>query len=299
MASPSEKLAESLETLRELQNNGIIVIQARDLSRTHRERLLKNGFLQPVMKGWYIPSCQAETAGESTTWYASFWSFCSTYLNKRFGNKWCLSPEQSLSLHAGNWTVPQQLLVRSPKGRNKETKLPHKTSLFDAQYPIPSQKNEIEIINDIRVFTLISGLIACSPKFFAQNPTDSRTALSLIRDASNVLSLLLAGGHSTIAGRLAGAFRNIGRDRIANEIIKTMSAAGYDVREVDPFEERPAISLLSRERSPYVNRVRILWQQMRTSVLKHFPPPPRRSTNIATYLKQIEEAMGMDVWDVF
>jgi hypothetical protein len=46
-----------------------------------------------------------------------------------------------------------------------------------------------------------------------------RAALSMVRDASEVLGRLLEGGHSTIAGRLAGAFRNIGRDRIADDII--------------------------------------------------------------------------------
>jgi hypothetical protein len=296
MASPSEKLAESLEVLRKLQNNGIIAIQPSNLSRTHRERLLKNGFLQPVMKGWYIPSRQNETTAESTTWYASFWDFCSVYLNKRFGNKWCLSPEQSLSLHAGNWAVPQQLFVRSPKGRNKVTPLPHKTSLFDAQYPMPSKENEIEILNGMRVFSLAAALIACSTRFFTQNPTDSRTALSLVRDASEILGLLLTGGHSTIAGRLAGAFRNIGRDRIANEIIKTMSIAGYDIRVIDPFEEVPTIYLLSRERSPYVNRVRIMWQQMRASVLEHFPAPPGRPANTTAYLKSVEGAYVTDAY---
>ena len=242
MATPSEKLAESLEVLRKIQDRGIIAIQASDLSRTHRERLIKNGFLQEVMKGWYIPSRQDETTGESTAWYASFWDFCSAYLNKRFGDEWCLSPEQSLSLHAGNWTVPQQLLIRSPKGNNKVTPLPHKTSLFDARYPMPNRK-EVEILDGLRVFSLVPALISCSPRFFTQNPTDVRTALSLIRDASEILGLLLAGGHSTIAGRLAGAFRNIGRDRIADEIIKTMSAAGFDVRETDPFDAVPTISL--------------------------------------------------------
>jgi hypothetical protein len=54
MVSPSEKLAESLHVLRELQDRGIAAIQSRDLSRTHRERLSRNGFLQEVMKGWYI-----------------------------------------------------------------------------------------------------------------------------------------------------------------------------------------------------------------------------------------------------
>lgn len=43
----------------------------------------------------------------------------------------------------------------------------------------------------------------------------------MIRDASEVLERLLDGGHNMIAGRLAGAFRNIGRDRIADDIVQT------------------------------------------------------------------------------
>ena len=295
MASPSEKLAESLEALRKLQDRGVIAIQASDLSRTHRERLLKNGFLQEVMKGWYIPARQDETAGESTAWYASFWSFSSAYLNKRFVNTWCLSPEQSLALHAGNQTVPQQLFIRSPKGRNKITPLPHKTSLFDARYPMP-EKNEVEIINGMRVFSLCSALIHCAPRVFTQNPTDTRTALSLVRDASEILRPLLSGGHSTIAGRLAGGFRNIGRDRIADEIIKTMAAAGYDIRETDPFNSVSTINILNRERSPHVNRMRILWQEMREIVLAHFPKAPGRPANPKAYLNQVKETYVTDAY---
>ena len=40
MAGPEEKLAESLETLNGLQGRGLVAIRSRDLSRTHRERLL-------------------------------------------------------------------------------------------------------------------------------------------------------------------------------------------------------------------------------------------------------------------
>jgi len=111
MATPSEKLAESLETLRALQQSGANAIRSGDLSRTHRERLLENGFLQEVMKGWYVPARPDEQAGESTAWYASFWGFCAAYLGDRFKQNWCLSPEQSLFIHTGNWTVPRQLLV--------------------------------------------------------------------------------------------------------------------------------------------------------------------------------------------
>src|SRR5664279_1403096 len=120
MSAPSAKLAQSLELLRQLQSsNGAAAIRSRDLTRTHRERLLANGFLQEVMKGWYIPSRPDEVKGESTAWYASFWRFSAVYLEERFGRNWCLSPEHSLSLHAGNWTVPRQLVVRSPKASNK------------------------------------------------------------------------------------------------------------------------------------------------------------------------------------
>lgn len=126
------KTRQSLELLEKLQAaGGKAAIRARDLTRTHRERLMAAGFLQGVIKGWYIPSRPDELKRESTAWYASFWRFCAAYLEERFGADWCLSPEQSLSLHAGNWTVPRQLMVRSARARNKITKLPHGTSLFD------------------------------------------------------------------------------------------------------------------------------------------------------------------------
>lgn len=63
MADPSEKLAESLEVLREAQERRGASIRSRYLSRTHRERLLQNGFLQKVMKGWYIPARPDEAVG--------------------------------------------------------------------------------------------------------------------------------------------------------------------------------------------------------------------------------------------
>jgi hypothetical protein len=178
-------------------------------------------------------------------------------------------------------------IIRSPP-------LPHKTSFFDARYAMPDRK-EIEIIDGLRVFSLPSALIFCSPKFFIQNPTDARTTLSLVRDASDVLDLLLTGGHSTIAGRLAGAFRNIQRDRIADEIIKTMATAGYDIRENDPFNDAPMIHFSSRKQSPYVNRMR-MGVKMRESIIAHFPKAPEHRTNTNAYLEQVEETYLTDAY---
>ena len=84
----------------------------------------------------------------------------------------------------------------------------------------------------------------------------------------------------------AGAFRNIGRDRIADDIVKTMRAAGFDIRESDPFENTSNIILpFRREQSPYVNRIRLMWQQMREQIVNQFPVAPGSASDIAAYLK--------------
>ena len=75
MATPADKLAQSLAALKALQDAKAVAIRASDLTRVHRERLLKNGFIREVMKGWYIPVRPDGPAGESTDWYASFWPF--------------------------------------------------------------------------------------------------------------------------------------------------------------------------------------------------------------------------------
>lgn len=295
MASPSEKLAESLEVLHELQERGIVAIRSENLTRTHRERLCKSGFLQKVIKGWYIPIRPDETAGESTAWYASFWSFCGAYLQYLKGTNWCLSPEQSLSLHAENWTVPRQLLVRAIKARNNITVLPHETALLDIRASIPEDK-DIDIKDGLRLYSLPIALIECSPRYFRQNPTDMRAVLAMVRDASEVLEGLLEGGHSTIAGRLAGAFRKIDRNRIADDILRTMRTAGYDVRENDPFETQIPVALPARERSPYANRIRIMWQEMREPIIERFPAAPGLPKNVGQYLKHVEEVYLTDAY---
>jgi len=296
MATPPKKLAQSLEILEKLQTpSGAAAIRAGDLSRTHRERLLLNGFLQEVIKGWYIPSRPDELKGESTAWYASFWRFCAAYLRERFGTEWCLSPEQSLSLHAGNRTVLRQLMVRSPRARNKITKLPHGTSLLDLRAALPAAGDREEK-ESLRIFSLESALIACSPSYFSNHSTDVRAVLLMIRDASGLLARLLEGGHSKIAGRLIGAFRNIGRDRIADDITKTMSAAGYDVRECDPFTDKPSLVIPARETSPYVNRIRLLWQKMRGPVIDRFPKAPGLPRNMEAYMKRVNDAYVADAY---
>jgi fido (protein-threonine AMPylation protein) len=295
MVTPSEKLAASLLILQDLQQQGHTVIRSSDLTRTHRERLSKNGFLQEVIKGWYLAARPNENAGESTAWYTAFWPFCAAYLQHLKGDDWCLSPEQSLSLHADNWTVPKQLLVRATKARNNITALPYGMSLLDVRAALP-EANDIVEKNDLRLFSLPAALIACSHGYFRQNSTDMRAALSMLRDASDILEKLLNGGHSIVAGRLAGALRNIGYDNMADNIVQTMRAAGYDVRENDPFETPSPVLFSQRTISPYVTRIQLMWQAMRKPVIERFPTSPGQPKNIKAYFKQLDDIYVTDAY---
>ena len=294
MAEPSEKLADSLKNLKKIQDNERVAIRSKDLTRTHRERLLKNGFLQEVIKGWYIPSSPEDKMGESTAWYAAFWPFIADYLNEKYGEQWLLSPEQSLLFHAGNETVPKQLLVKTPKGSNNTINLLHGTSIIDTRLPI-ADKNDLTDHRGLRVYKTEAALIAAAPNFFETYAMDARAILASVADSSAILSRLLAGGHTAIAGRLAGAFRNIGRDRIADDIVKSMKAADYDVREKDPFNNQIVMGNPDRPVSPYINRIRMMWHSMRKDIIGIFPAPPR-SNDIEAYLKDVSDIYVTDAY---
>src|SRR5687768_16792779 len=130
MAAPNEKLATSLTLLRNLQKDGRRVFQSQEFTRLHRERLIQNGFLQEVIKGWLVSTSPGARDGDSTPWYASFWEFCARYCNSRF-EEWHLSPEQSLLLHAEKTVIPSQVIIHSPKATNHKIALLFGTSLYD------------------------------------------------------------------------------------------------------------------------------------------------------------------------
>lgn len=295
MATPGEKLAESLKKLKALQDNGVVGFKSDDFTRVHRERLIENGFIREVVRGWYISAPYDEQLGDSSSWFTSFWGFCSRYLEDRYGKDYCISAEQSLAIHAGNHTVPHQLIIRSPKGNNLPTQLLFNTSLFVMKSNLPN-KAVIEKKEGVLMVNLPSAIVHCPATMFQTHATDIRTALLQIQDASQLLVVLLDGGHSTIAGRLAGAYRNLGQDKIANELLKGMQAAGYDVRETDPFKEKTPILLNAREKSPYVNRIRLMWHNMRKDIIDSFPVPPGLPKDSKRYVINMEKIYTTDAY---
>jgi fido (protein-threonine AMPylation protein) len=296
MATPNEKLAESLSRLRELQKAGRRVFRSEELSRVHRERLLQNGFLREVMKGWLLSSSPSARDGDSTPWYASFWEFCAMYCSERFGTEWHLSPEQSLFLHAENTVIPSQVVVYSPKGTNNTVKLLFSTSIYDLKQEKIPPASDLTVRDNLRLFSPAAALVKVPETFFLRNPIETQVVLASIVEASDVLRLLLNGGHSKKAGQLAAAFRRIGRPEIADEIVKTMRGASYTVRESDPFSSEQTFGMLRPAIAPIVGRLHAMWDSMRQQVIERFPKAPGLPKNKDAYLQFVEEIYQHDAY---
>lgn len=298
MPTPNEKLAASLSVLGRLQHDGRHVFESKELTRVHRERLVRNGFLRKVMKGWLVSSDPGARAGDRTPRYASFWEFCARYCEARFQAGWHLSPEQSLLLHAENSVIPAQVVVHSPRGGNNKICLPFGTSLFDLKVREQPPASDLTVRDGLRLYSRSAALVRVSESFIGRNPVETRVVLANVADVSGILRRLLEDGRSVVAGRLAGACRRIGREVDADEILGVMRAAGYDVRERDPFPPgRPAGALtLTRGVPPIASRIEAMWDTMRADVLKWFPDPPGLPDDPDAYLGVIDGVYRSDAY---
>jgi hypothetical protein len=295
MATPQEKLANALEHLKSLQDKGVLAFRHADFSRIDREILMKHNFLEEVLRGWYIATPNDRKKGDSTAWFTSFWGFTAQYLSHRFGENYCLSVEQSLSIHVGNETIPHQLIIRCSEEVNGLVTLPYGTSLF-VMHSAKASELPLDTYQGLRLIDFHYALVHCSPSVYVQRPTEMRTALLMISDVSELLRILLDGGHSIIAGRLVGAFRNVKRDKEADSILKTMTSAGYSIRESDPFEQETPQLLTHRIVSPYVHRIQLMWNAMRPAIIELFPKEPGIPTDHSRYLQQIEDLYTTDAY---
>jgi len=292
-----ERLATALEALKGLQERGIQAIPGTELSRTDREALLRAGFLKKVIRGWYIPRRPDEADGDSTAWYASMREFIADYAQERFGDRWHVNPEQSILLRSGERTIPKQVQIWAADGTNQTVELLHGCSLFiyKAAKLLPS--SPVQDCGKLRLVELPAALVAGSPALFAQNAMAAQIALGSLRDVSDVLRILLDGPHPSVAGRLAGGFRAIGRGALADEIAGAMRSAGHAVNEVNPFEKPPTALLPGgRPESPYVQRLRLMWADMRESVIAAFPRAPGAPKDIDALLKDVEARYVTDAY---
>lgn len=307
MATLQEKLAQSLAVLKAWQDGhseNLVIQGASTLGETHTKRLVDNGYLQMVIKGWYIPSSPG-SEGDSTVWYISYWSFVTAYLDSKLGEDWSLSPELSLYFYSGKSVIPKQLIVRSPKASNNILSLPFGTSILDIKASVPESVVK-ERRYGARLYPLTLALLLASPDYYRRQSLEARTCLAMVRDVTAITAAAIEGGHSTRAGRVAGALRSIGREEMADSLLATMRQIGYEVTEENPFEEN--IRIPSTTVSPYASRIRLMWRKMRQIVisLKESAGIAPREVNLpevlsnmdATYIKDSYNSLSIEGYKV-
>lgn len=291
-------LTAALKTLKRLQEKHNGVVEASDFKDdAQRAMLFDTGFLRPVMKGWYICSSPSDNDGDTTAWYASFWAFVSGYLGKRFGKRYCLNPEASLMLHTGNTTVPRQVTCVTINSGTSKVDLPFDTSMlvYPDKHRVPTARVEVR---GLQVWPVAEALCLAGPSFFVNNPREAEIALATIRNASELLPTLLAGDKMvTAAGRLAAAFEFVKRPDETERIRKAFAQFKVTLKLVNPFElAEPTISP-SKERSPYVLRLRSMWAGWRQDVINAFPLAPVLENQSAGYLAQVDERYVSDAYN--
>ena len=267
MASTQEKLADSLSKLKEFQEkNGHSIIKGLSVfGETHTRRLLQNGYLEQIIRGWYMPSMPG-LEGDSTTWYASYWHFISAYCHSRFGNDWCLTPEESLDYYAGETIVPSQLVIRSPQAANNILTLKHGDSLLDIVANLP-QNMVKETRYGLNVYPLAEALAYCSPSYFSNSPINARTCLYLLKSADEMLRVLADEGNTVRASRMVGALRNVGKHEVADKLQSFMTRLGHELRPNDPFEHK-MVDNIEEDRviSPHAFRLKLMWKKMKEQI---------------------------------
>lgn len=294
MPSPNEKLAQSLKALRALEPAR--AIPAKALTRIHRERLRSAGFLSEVVKGWYIQTRPNDGTGASTAWIASMREFVAGYCTERFGDDWHLGPEQSLLMQSGERSLPTQLQVWATAAGNQSLNLLHGISLFLYKAPRLHPSRPSADAGGLRLVELESALVAVGPAFFSQQQLAATIALRSLSEGSNLIRVLLAGSHSVIAGRLAGALRESGGSEIADEIVQTMRAAGYTMAETNPFEQPVNTTPGGQPETPYVQRIRLLWADMRQTVIDTLPAPAKKIDDVLRVLADVEARYVADAY---
>jgi fido (protein-threonine AMPylation protein) len=292
------RLAKALISLKSLQDSGLTVLRTNELSRDDREALVDAGFLKPVIKGWYMPSRPGESDGETTAWYASANDFIARYCEDRFGVEWCVGADHSIRIHAGNIALPTQVVVNAPAGGNSVVKLPAGHTILDYRAKdFPAAGNRTTTVGGLRAMTLEHALVRVSESFYRTCSRDAQIALLGLKDGSVLVRQLMDGSHSVIAGRLAGALRACGQDAIAEDVLSTMRSVGHTVSETNPFADSPPMLKILRGESPYVTRIRLMWESMRADVIAAFPPAPGLPAAPAAYLTAVKDSYARDAYN--
>lgn len=294
MAQPFHQLlAVSLRKAKKVSDHQII--RSEQLQRIDRERLMKAGCLQKIVRGWYLLCPPHTDPGESTPFYSSFWDFVRLYLKNRFGENYCLSPEASMDIHLGKNYLPPQIVITATAGGSLLLRLPHNTSLLiyqeDKKFP-----QEIVDQNELNILPFEYALCKMSPSFYRQQPQEAEIALRMLKSPEKILYYLLKDGMTQSAGRIIGALRHLNNNALAEAVLDAMQSSGFTIIENNPFQEKPLLKGVSILKSPYSARIESLWEKTRADIIELFPKPARLAKERKRLIETIDNIYVQDAY---
>jgi len=292
MPPPQQALANALQRAKERAIGE--VVRGPDIARPDRLLLTKRGFLVEIIKGWYALTTTQAEPGDTTFWHAHFWGFASAYLRHRFGADYSLSAEHSLDLWTGVTHTPSQLVVIAGRGGTSTIELPNRTSLL-LYVDRKNLPNTTDLRQGVQVMPLALALVRVSPGFYRHSVTSAEIALRLVRPEDLSRVLLGEAGSPTAAGRLVGAFRHCGLTQEADRLAADLAAAGLEFSASNPFAAAPRLPAGLLFTSPYVGRLKALWQHMRPVVNEIFPAVPG-APQADAYLSRVAEIYTHDAY---
>lgn len=293
----NEKLAIALEKAANVAVNNIV--QTKMLTERHRNLLVKQGFLKPVIRGWYMLDADITTteAGESALWFDSIWGFIGQYLKELFDEEYWLSPESSLDLLTSNNALPKQIIVYA-QSSTRIINLPHNMSLLIINSTKTAYK--LEKIAGVNTISVEGVLASISPSAYTRNSISLQIALGLA-DISELAGAFEHTRNASAVGRTLGALKALGQAEDYQRLKRIVEGIGFlELDENNPFEQ-PVIQIgASHKENPAAIRVRALWQSLRDEVERVFtdvsPSFDFMSRPLQDTFKDMEELYVQDAY---
>jgi len=275
------------------------VVRGRDLSQPVRQFLLAQGCLLEVMKGWYFLVPPETPKGETALWHGNFWSFLGLYLQDRVGEHYCLSAEISLDLQSGETRTPAQVTALLAEGGNNTVTLRFADtdltcSLLTYKDPTRLPLRSISY-RSLKLMPAGHALARVTPTYFERSRPQAEVLLRTT-DAGELATGIVEVGKEVGAERILGGLEILGMKAKADQVRGLIALTGWN-SGVNPFpDDQPLLPATIAPRTPYADRIRLLWQQMRSCIIDRFPQPPRPAFSHAAFLEQAHNIYHYDAY---
>jgi len=246
------------------------IVHSKNIKPKQQALLVKRGYFKRIIKGWYLLDADvvSQKAGESALWYESIWSFIGQYLTSRFGDNYWLNPGASLDLHTENNAMPAQIVVFSKDTTSDIVNLPNNMSLVVTNSKTTPAK--LTRLYGINIYSLESALAESTPIFYRSNPLSMQVALKNA-DFNALADALMRSKNVASINRIIGAYDALEMRAESKKLETIMSGAGFEgIKAVDPFDTPPVLLGKTIKETASASRIRIMWQQMRQSIVDRF-----------------------------